>query len=145
MGLVKGIDAVFKIEDGGNDYVVACARSITFDIQRELIETSGAGTGVFKTYKPAAIGFSGTIEGLVNIATSGTVWGMNHLYDFLIDGSILTCTFYEVDGGTPQSFLQKQCNMYLTSLTEVASFDNIATFTASFTGSGSITITADEI
>lgn len=145
MGLVKGIDAVFKINDGGNDYVVACARSITFDIQRELIETSGAGTGVFKTYKPAAIGFSGTIEGLVNIATSGTVWGMNHLYDYLIDGTTLSCTFYEVDVATPQSFLQKQCSMYLTGLSEVASFDNIATFTATFTGTGGITITADEI
>lgn len=145
MGLVKGIDAVFKINEGGNDYIVACARSITFDIQRELIETSGAGTGVFKTYKPAAIGFSGTIEGLVNIVTSGTVWGMNHLYDYLISGTMLNCTFYEVDGATPQSFLQKQCNMYLTGLTEVASFDNIATFTATFTGTGAITITSDEV
>ena len=141
MGLVKGIDAVFKV----NNNIVACARSVTFDIQRELIETSGAGTGVFKTYKPAAIGFSGTIEGLVNIVTSGSLVGMNELYDLLIDGSVLTCTFYEVDGGTPQSFLQKECTMYLTSLTEVASFDNIATFTASFTGTGPITITADEV
>lgn len=141
MGLVKGIDAVFKI----NSNIVACARSVTFDIQRELIETSGAGTGVFKTYKPAAIGFSGTIEGLVNIVTSGSVEGINNLYDYLIDGVSLLCTFYEVDGGTPQSFLQKDCTMYLTSLTEVASFDNIATFTATFTGTGPLTIITDEV
>jgi hypothetical protein len=145
MGLVKGIDAMLKINDEGSPVIIGCARSITFDIQRELIETSGAGTGVFRTYKPAAIGFSGTIEGLVNITPSGDPVGINKLYDYLIDGTVLSCTFYEVDIATPQNYLEKQCDMFLTSLTEVASFDNIATFTATFTGTGAITITSDEV
>lgn len=145
MGLVKGIDAILKINDEGSPVLIGCARSITFDIQRELIETSGAGTGVFKTYKPAAIGFSGTIEGLVNISPTGTPIGINNLYDYLINGTLLDCTFYEVDNANPQNYLQKVCTMYLTGLTEVASFDNIATFTATFTGTGAITITSDEV
>lgn len=144
MGLIRGIDAILKLDDG-TDQLVGCARAITFDITRELIETSGAGTGVFRTYKPAAIGFTGSIEGLALIATSGTTWGVNNLYEFLINGTPLIVTFYEVDNAAPQSFLQKQGTVYLTAISEIASFDNIVTFNASFTGTGTITITADEV
>lgn len=70
MGLVRGEDVILTMaeyQDGvGDVYVpIGCARSVTFDISSDFIETSVTESGPFKTFLPSGKQFSGNIEGLV--------------------------------------------------------------------------------
>lgn len=70
MGLVRGEDVILSIlesqEGVGDVYVpIGCARSVTFDISSDFIETSVTESGAFKTFIPSGKQYSGNIEGLV--------------------------------------------------------------------------------
>jgi len=69
MGLVRGEDVILSIEqyqEGVGDIFVpiGCARSVTFDISTDFIETSVTESGAFKTFIPSGKQYSGNIEGL---------------------------------------------------------------------------------
>lgn len=270
MGLVRGEDVILSIAEyqAGVGYVylpIACARSITFDISTDFIETSVTESGAFKTFIPSGKQYSGSIEGLVfldkpsltevratttldltDIADSGIfptsgdlyslirayegAWvdlfvtaigtfanfsafinymnaginaggtgytsvisgntliitarpglgdlingeacecqwsigatpqaiinsyfaggvdsyfpakfNMGLMYSKIISGEILGLKYYETDDNN--HFLQKQCEIYIESINETSSFDNMATFTAQFKGTGAPTITYGE-
>jgi len=271
MGLVRGEDVILStpINQSGTNVQVpfACARSVTFDISTDFIETSVTESGSFKTFIPSGKQFSGNIEGLVfldkpaiaetratatldlsDIADSGIFptsgelyalirafeplgwvnlfgtstgtfatfadfltylnngintgitgytstissnaliitarpglgndingnacqcsWSlsstpqtninndflggvdaynpskisMGWMYDKILSGEIIQLKYYETDDNN--HYLQKLCNVYIESINETASFDNIVTFTASFKGNGTPTITYGEI
>ena len=69
MGLVRGEDVILSMYTQtatGFDYVpFGCARSVTFDISTDFIETSVTESGAFKTFLPSGKQYSGNIEGLV--------------------------------------------------------------------------------
>lgn len=94
MGKVRGEDVVLYLENIGDkcNQPIACARSITFDIQQDLIETSITGNGRFRTYVPGAASWNANCEGLValkNINTI-TVTGQISRYENLgIEGFII--------------------------------------------------------
>lgn len=145
MGKVKGEDVILSIRVGGSDVPIACARSITFDIQQDMIETSITQNGRFRTYVPGAASWSGTIEGLVFISKDNTpLYGLGHLYDDLINKTLLGLKWYEEDE-TGSTYLQKEGEAYIESINETSSFDNIVTFSANFKGSGAISITYGDI
>jgi hypothetical protein len=147
---VRGIDVVLTIKAGllGEFYPIACARSITFTINREFIETTSYGAGYFKSYVPSVMSMTANVEGLVLLGKDTDAnWNMGKLYDLLIDitgGNHFYLKFYEVDD-TGVLFLQKECKAYLSAITETASFDNMTTFTADFIIDGPVTITYGEI
>jgi predicted secreted protein len=271
MGLVRGEDVLLTVmqNEGGTDVYVpfGCARSVTFDISTDFIETSVTDSGNFKTFIPSGKQFSGNIEGLVFInrqataetnATATIAW--NSIYpsyfpsldssavitvDDPDDGSIIICsvsgyfltyedfvdaividinanpynysaakivvsgqisiiitsrpglgstmtglsqTQYNFDGtilynntyfsggvsayypdklgigwmyqkiiagerilinyhetDDDNNFLQKNCYVYIESINETASFDNMVTYSASFKGDGTPTINYGEI
>lgn len=271
MGLVRGEDVILSALISQEGTVVpvpfGCARSVTFDISTDFIETSGIDSGNFKTFLPSGKQFSGNIEGLVfldkaaipevratttldltDIADSGEFPTTGNLISFIrafelgnwlnlfvsatgtfanfaafitymnnginaggtgytsvISGNSLIITarpglgddingensqcFYEfspvpgvnidstfsggVTGYNPSKislgwmyekivsgekiylkyyetdddnhYLQKLCEVYIESINETASFDNMVTFTASFKGNGGPTITYGEI
>jgi uncharacterized protein (TIGR02145 family) len=138
MSKVNGKDAIlYKYNETTLDWVpFGCARSITLDISREMVETSITGNGVFKTYVPGAGSVSGTIEGLVFISLdSPTLITMKEVYDLIINGTTFNIKYYERDF-TFQTYLQKELTVLLESLNETASFDNMVTFSANFRGVG---------
>jgi len=269
MGLVRGEDVILSainIVDGVPTLTpLACARSVTFDISTDFIETSVIESGAFKTFLPSGKQFSGNIEGLVfldkfagsevratvvfdytdltspglfpnvdssayidvifgatipicaigstsystlsdyinaiitAINSSGTGYtaasgagntviisaapglgdtingadctfdlyvdsinfpysisfaggsngytpdklGIGWMYDKIISGERIELRYYETDDDN--HFLQKECNVYIESINETASFDNMVTFTAQFKGNGAPTITYGEI
>jgi hypothetical protein len=271
MGLVRGEDVILSIpqyQDGvGEVYVpIGCARSVTFDISTDFIETSVTESGSFKTFIPSGKQYSGNIEGLVfldkqktnevratttldltDIADSGVFPSSGNLFanifvngfavlyttstgtfatfsDFInnlndgvnaggsgfaftsvISGNSLIITAYSglgasingtqsqcnytispnplvhinstfsggVDGYFPSKislgwlydkiisgerfqlkyyetdddnhFLYKVCNVYIDSINETASFDNMVTFTVNFKGDGAPNIYYGEI
>jgi predicted secreted protein len=269
MGLVRGEDVIlsaFNIVDGVSTLTpLACARSVTFDISTDFIETSVIESGAFKTFIPSGKQFSGNIEGLVfldkfagsevrasltwdftsipsesfpavstyseiivqdpagyidlcslvnipyltksdyidaillAINTSGTGYtaefgagstmiiraapglgdtingvncffqndidgitftnlipfaggsneytpdklGIGWMYENIISAQRIQLRYYETDDDN--HFLQKDCYVYIESINETSSFDNMVTFTAQFKGDGGITITYGEI
>jgi hypothetical protein len=269
MGLVRGEDVIVSIaeyQDGvGFVYIpIGCARSVTFDISTDFIETSVTESGAFKTFIPSGKQYSGNIEGLVfldkpktsetratftfdftgfvddfpsdgtnvdiqvqlpdttyellygnlgapfatfslfinsikdginssgtgftsvisgnlliitsapgygasmngqlciysietgtlpnMIGSSGFAGGANGyfpskynlglMYSKIISGEILGLKYYETDDDN--HFLQKECEVYIESINETASFDNMVTFSATFKGTGAPTITYGE-
>lgn len=146
MALVSGKDVILTINDViAGDLPIGCARSVVFDIQRDMIETSGPGDGFFRVYQPAAMSFTGSIEGLVFLDTDNSIkYTMGGLYDILINGTIINLKYYETDQGGAH-FLQKDCQVYIESINETASFDNIVTYTATFRGIGAPTITYGDV
>lgn len=144
MGKVKGEDVILSIDVAHVLKPIGCARSVQFDISREMIETSVSGSGVFRTYTPGALSYSGSIEGLVFIQKDiDTYYDLGHMYDDIISGTEVYLTFYETD--SEGHFLKKECTVYIESISEVASFDNIATFTANFIGTGFFTLTYGDV
>lgn len=147
---VRGEDVVLTIKESGSldYYPIACARSITFNITREFIETTTYGDGYYKAYFPSVMSMTATVEGLVLLGKAiDANYNMGKLYDLLINitgGNHFTLKFYETDD-TGALFLQKECKAYLSSITETASFDNVNTFTAEFIIDGPIQVTYGEI
>jgi predicted secreted protein len=142
MAKVKGEDVVLKITD--DLYPLVCARSIQFDISRDMIETSVTGSGVTKTFVPGAISWSGTIEGLTFINGGHDYGDIEAIYNLLQQGEQIDIMWYEKDINN-QYYNQKLGRCYITSISEVASFDNMVTFNATFTGTGPIIITTGDV
>lgn len=139
MAKVKGIDVVLKYSD--DMFPFLCARSIEFDINQDLIETSIKGSNRYRTYIPGAITWGGTLEGLAYISGGTTDGDMSIMYDLLQTKGLFQIEWYEEDTDHVY-WLKKSGYAYLESMSEVASFDNITTFNATFKGSGEIIITA---
>lgn len=143
MGVVYGKDVIISIPDldAHIDMPIGCARSATFDIKMDTIETSQVGYAQFRTYTTGAVTVSGSIDGLVFISdgTSST-YDLGRMMDAIMSGTIFSIKFYETDFENV-NYLQKECNVIFESITETASFDNVNTFSASFKGTGTPTIT----
>ena len=60
--------------------------------------------------------------------------GIGWMYDKIISGEQIYLKYYETDDDN--NYLQKQCSVYIESINETSSFDNIVTFSASFKGTG---------
>jgi len=147
VGKVVGTDAVLLMKYGATYYPIGCAKSINFELTTEFIETSITGSGTFRTYIPSAKTFSGTLEGVTFLASADYPdvvgkFSMGNLYDLV--GSLLQVRFYEEDS-TNEHFLQKDCYIYIESISEASSFDNITTFSLTFKGTGEPTITYGDI
>lgn len=141
MGLVYGQDVIINVEISGEFYTIGCARSCTFDMSRDTIETSTTGSGQFRTYIGGPLAFSGTLEGLTFIQDSlGSTYDIGRLYQDIQSNTPFSIKYYEADVDNTY-FLQKECNVIIESISETASFDNVVTFNVNFKGTGTPTIT----
>jgi len=142
MPKVRGEDVVLRYSD--DQFPFLCARSIQFNIDKELIETSITGSGAYKTYTQSALSWGGSLEGLT-LLTGGVSDGeMGTIYYLITTQGNFEITWYEEDV-TGTYYLQKSGLCYLTSVSEISSFDNVVTFNAEFVGTGPITIVSDTI
>lgn len=145
MSKVNGKDVLIQINDGGTFYPIACGRSITFDITNEFIETSITGSGRFRTYITSAAGFTGTIEGLVFLEIPfTTTLTMQYFYDQVLSGAQIQVRYYETDTSNT-TYLLKEFDCFVESISETASFDNMNTFSVNFKGTGVPSITSDNV
>jgi hypothetical protein len=108
---------------------------------------SGASINTFTAHCNYDIdGNTGTITGTFSGGTDGYYpdkLGIGWMYDRIISGERIFLKYYETDDDN--HFLQKSCYVYIESINETASFDNIVTFSASFKGDGIPTITYGDI
>jgi hypothetical protein len=140
MGLVLGKDVVLSIrEDGvGNFKPIGCARSVTLDIQNEFIETSGIGSGAYRTYIQSAITSSGTMDGVVLLGavSSPSIHNLGNIYQILLNKELNLKFYMEDEGG--DFYFEKNINVYIESISETTSFDNVTTFSINFKGTGQV-------
>lgn len=142
MGLVLGKDVVLylRVDDTGDFKPIGCARSVTLELQKEFIETSGILSGNYRTYIPSAITSSGTMEGLVLLGgtDSPDIHNLGNIYQNLLNEK-LNMRFFMLDE-TQTYYLEKSLDVYIESISETSSFDNITTFSINFKGTGPITV-----
>jgi len=147
MGLVLGKDVILyvRVNDTGDFKPIGCARSVTIDVQYEFIETSGPVTGNSRTFIPSASTSSGTMDGLVLLGgtDSPDIHNLGNVYQNLLNQK-LNMRFYMEDE-THDYYFEKSLDVYIESISETTSFDNVTTFSINFKGTGPITVDYGEI
>ena len=147
MGLVLGKDAVLsvRVDDTGDYKPIGCARSVTLEVQNEFIETSGLSNGIYRTYMQSAVTSSGTMDGLVLLGAvdSPSIHNLGNIYQYLLNQELNLKFYMEDEGG--DFYFEKGINVYIESISESTSFDNVTTFSINFKGTGNIAIDYGEI
>jgi len=138
MAIVNGKDALIEAYDGGEWKLFACVRSWSSSISSEMLETTTTGDGRFARFVPGKIGFTVTLEGLINLDTDAGL-SLPYLDSCILNGVLLRLRDRKEDlaGNT----YAKEFQMYLTDVTDTNSFDNVSTFNADAQGTGVITQT----
>ncbi len=129
---------VFKFDDSIDVWVpFACARSCSFVVETDSIETSITGAGKNRTFIPRSNSFTGALDGVTQLEKA------NHLSvaDFMamqLAHEILLMRFEDISNDG-DSFV-KEGSMFITNTTQTASLDNVATFSVALQGTGPITL-----
>jgi hypothetical protein len=135
--IVKGENVtVFKYDSSVLGWIpYACARSCSFTIETDTIETSIKGSGKYRTFVPRSNASTGSLEGLTQLGAANNL-SIADLITLQLSHEILLMRWEDVaDNG---QIFTKQLEMFITNTTQTASFDNVATFSVSLQGTGSI-------
>ncbi len=135
--LVPGKDFVFYKNDGGIWKPYACARSGSFSVQRNFINTSSPGAGNARSQEPTDYSFTGSVDGLMSLGTAGSILASDFLTS-LISGEKMLCRFVSTSLGG--DVFTKECYFYVSNYTDTGSFDGVTTFSVSLEGTEGITI-----
>ncbi len=137
MSLVAGKDFTFYVFDAGIWKPYCCARSGSVSIDTSTIETTGPGTGDYKTFEPEVHGFTASIDGVISLNISGQLtWP--ELQAKQLAKTKLLCRFTEISQAG--DIYTKECYFYITNSTDTGSFDGVSTFQVSLQGTGGITL-----
>lgn len=129
---------VFKYDDLIDVWVpYACARSCTFTLETDIIETSITGAGKFRTFLPVSNSFTGTLEGLTQLDTANNL-SIADLMALQLSHTILLMRFEDVSN--VGKVFTKEARFFITNTSETASFDNVATFSVNLQGTGQLTL-----
>jgi hypothetical protein len=137
--IVKGENVtVFKYVQSINAWVpYACARSCSFSVETDTIETSITGSGKYRTFIPRSNASTGSLEGLTQLEKVNN-FSIADLIAMQIAHEILLMRWEDIsDNG---DVFTKELEMFITNTTQTASFDNVATFSVSLQGTGPITL-----
>lgn len=129
---------VFKYESSINVWVpYACARSCSFNVDTDSIETSITGAGKFRTYLPVANSFTGSLEGLTQLNTANNL-SVADLMALQLAHTLLLMRFEDISNSG--NVFTKEGYFFITNITQTASFDNVATFSVALQGTGALTL-----
>lgn len=137
MSLVNGKDVDLYLFNSGVWKLCACARSVSLNTVKEFIETSVSGNGVWASFLPAKSSFTGTLDGVVSLNETGML-GLPDLRQKQSDGAALLFRFQRIDADG--HIYTDQGTIYISSISDVCSFDNVAVFNVGFQGSGLLTL-----
>lgn len=112
-----------------------CSRSISFNVSTDFIETSVTGTGNWATSKPTKNSWTGSADGVIslNAGSSLTLADLRSM-QYGQELFLLRWTRTDLDGNvyTDEGYA------YIANSSDTGSFDNVATFTIEFKGTGPI-------
>lgn len=136
MSLVKGDNVILYIYEDSEYKMYACARSCTLITTTEFIDVSVTGSGTWKSVRPTINSFTGTIEGLTSLEPDSMV-SLEDLRWKQYNQQLLTIKYERTDLDGNKYI--DECEAYISSITDTASFDNVSTFTVELQGTGAIT------
>jgi predicted secreted protein len=135
MATVRGKDVTVRIYDGGWK-LYACARSCSLNISTSVIETSVTGSGTWATYIPQKHGWTGTLEGMMNLDSDSSLT----LYDLRLKQvamEVIQIQFERLDDDG-NSYTDTG-NAIITSSSDSGSVDDVASFSIELQGTGALT------
>lgn len=134
MSFVIGKNVLLEFYDGGTWKPYACARSCSYTTTTELIETSVAGSGKFKHFLPTVNSFNGTCDGITSLGNVGMIT-LPMLRNFQL-GHVKQRIRFTRGAMNGTDFYNDEIEVFITSIQDVNSFDNVSTFDVTFQGIG---------
>jgi len=134
-GINAGSTGYTSVISSGTNLIITAKPGLGASINGYACECNWAIGGVFQT--PINSYFSGGVNGYYP-----NKLGIGWMYDKLLNSELIQLRYYETDDNN--LFLQKFCEVYIESINETSSFDNMVTFSAAFKGNGTPTITYGE-
>lgn len=114
----------------------ACARSISINLTTDFIETSVSGTGVWRTYKPTALSWGASMEGVVSIDDEDRVT-LEDLRAKQVLQEQVYLKFQRVDDDGNE--YNEYGYAYIADSQDTGSYNDMATFSIEFRGEGPLT------
>ena len=137
---VTGKNVIVEIKEGEDWVFYACATSVTLNVVTEVIETSVSGVGNFATYLPTKNSFTGVLEGVTSLE-DGNKLSLPDLRQKQINHELLRTRFKRDDEGG--NLYTDEASFYITSSSDVGSFDDMNLFTVEMQGTGILTLTTE--
>ena len=139
---VLGKNVVVLAKQGSEWVLYACATSATLNVTTDIIETSVSGNGRFKSFLPTADSFTGTLEGVTSFEPDGKL-SLQDLRKKQIDHELLRIKFQRsVD---PENVYSEEASFYITSSSDVGSYDGMNNFTIEMQGTGILSVGDNQI
>lgn len=136
MALLHGKDVIVEIYDDGVWKMFVCSRSGTINVTTDTIETSTKGTGNWATFKAKKDNWTMSSEGLVSLNVSGKLT-LPEIRILQLAHTPVRITYQRTD--LSGNVYSDQGYALITSSQDTASFDNVATFSMEFKGTGPLT------
>lgn len=134
--IINGKDVIVEIYDDGVWKMFVCSRSSTINVSTETIETSTKGTGNWATFKATKDSWTMSAEGLVSINVSGKLT-LPEIRVLQLAHTPVRITYQrtDIDG----NIYSDQGFALIVDSQDTSSFDNVATFSMEFKGTGPLT------
>ncbi len=136
MSHVQGKNVVLFIYDGGVWKPYACARSVTFTVNTDMMETSVSGHGRFATYIPTKNSLTASMEGVVSLSEPGSLT-LADLRQRQIGHQLLLMRFQRTADNA--DVYTDEASLYITSSSDTGSYDDMNLFSIELQGTGVIT------
>lgn len=138
---VLGKNVVVFIQVGSDWVLYACATSATLNVVTDMIETSVSGNGRFKSFLPTANSFTGTLEGVTSFETDGKL-SLQDLRERQLSQELLMMKYQRSD--LAGNLYTDQASFYITSSSDVGSFNDMNNFTVEMQGTGILSLSPYE-
>lgn len=138
---VLGKNVVVFIQVGSDWVLYACATSATLNVITDMIETSVSGNGRFKSFLPTANSFTGTLEGVTSFETDGKL-SLQDLRERQLSQELLMMKYQRSD--LAGNLYTDQASFYITSSSDVGSFNDMNNFTVEMQGTGILSLNSSE-
>lgn len=135
---VQGKNVMVFIQEGSDWLPYLCARSATLNLSTEFIETSVSGSGTFATFLPTKNSFTGSLDGVVSMATPD-VFELMSLRQKQIAQELLLMRYQRTDDAGNIYF--DEASFYISGSSDSGSYDGMNLFSIELQGSGPLTQT----
>lgn len=129
-----------------NDIAFGCAQSANLSVSREMLEAVCAASGNFREVTPGRISWEGSVDALWRIAATAdeaTNVTAKDIFTDMMAGASFEVRFGIKDDSTIPQGYQLVGTAYWNSFEPAYSVDDNQSFSASFTGTGPLTLVAN--
>lgn len=133
MALIRGKDVHVYIYDGGQWKEVVCAKTCSYRITRELIETSIEGSGPARTYVKGGITSEGSLDGVTFLQGTNSI-AYPDAVDFLLAGEPIL--FRHIRTDTAGNVFTSELNAIIYDASDTGDQGGMNDFSIQFKGSG---------